>query len=100
MNLIAKIVTMVWFKVEDALVARILQMPQFHHGVRKIHRTVEEFRHGRDPNEPLREGEATEDPNLQKPQVQTFVRYFVDEMRNQARGTPTDIDNQPLPPKK
>lgn len=38
---------------------QILKIPAFHHGVRRIHRAVEDLRHGRNPNEPLYPGEAT-----------------------------------------
>ncbi|KAK4207198.1 hypothetical protein QBC37DRAFT_327799 [Rhypophila decipiens] len=76
---------------EQTLVEKLLRSPTFHHGVRKIHRTVEELRHGRNPDEPLRQGEATEDPDKPKG---GFIRYFVEELKNQARGTPTD----PPPP--
>ncbi|KAK1767425.1 hypothetical protein QBC33DRAFT_558904 [Phialemonium atrogriseum] len=80
--------------LEDAIVSQILRSPRFHHGVRRIHRTVEDYRHGRDPNEPLRPGEATEDPNLQK---RSFFGYFADEIRNQIRGTPTNPPGNPPP---
>ena len=44
---------------ENAMVARLLRSPSFHRGVRAIHRRVQDYKHGRDPNEPLRQGEAT-----------------------------------------
>ncbi|ORY68334.1 uncharacterized protein BCR38DRAFT_334734 [Pseudomassariella vexata] len=72
---------------------QLLRSPAFHCGVRCIHRTIEEFKHGRDPNEPLRQGEATADPNRSS---DGFFKHFVDELRNQIRGTPTD---PPPPPK-
>ncbi|KAL1851083.1 hypothetical protein VTK73DRAFT_9466 [Phialemonium thermophilum] len=78
--------------LEDAIVSQILRSPRFHHGVRRIHRTIEDIRHGRDPNEPLRPGEATEEPHLQKT---SFLAHFVEELRNQIRGTPS---NPPPPP--
>lgn len=96
--------------------SKILRSPRFHHGVRRIHRTVEDLRHGRDPSEPLRPGEATgehhhgflsrhlslpanfwkENPNIQK---RSFLSHFVEELRNQFRGTPTNPP-PPSPPKK
>ncbi|KAK0724304.1 hypothetical protein B0H67DRAFT_479526, partial [Lasiosphaeris hirsuta] len=72
----------------------ILRLPSFHRGVRRIHRTVEDIRYGRDPLDPLRPGEATADPH--KVQPESFFRHFVDELRNQIRGTPK---NPPPPPK-
>ncbi|KAK0610368.1 hypothetical protein B0T17DRAFT_620855 [Bombardia bombarda] len=88
----------IFWRMEDAIVARILQSPRFHHGVRKIHRTVEDLRYGRDPNEPLRPGEATEDPSLGKVKADSFFRHFIEEIRNQAKGTSTDPP-PPGPPK-
>ncbi|KAM7205113.1 hypothetical protein V8F20_003250 [Naviculisporaceae sp. PSN 640] len=79
---------------EQHLVERLLRSPGFHNGVRKIHRTVEDLRYGRDPSEPLRPGEATEDPNVSK---SGFLRYFIEELKNQARGTPTDPPPPPPP---
>ncbi|KAK0649119.1 hypothetical protein B0T16DRAFT_456561 [Cercophora newfieldiana] len=87
--------------VETKIVESILRIPAFHHGVGKIHKMVQDLRHGRDPNEPMRQGEATEDPEKLKPE--SFLRHFVDELRNQARGTPTDDDppsSRPGPPKR
>ncbi|KAK3313965.1 hypothetical protein B0H66DRAFT_368812 [Apodospora peruviana] len=78
-------------RMEDAIVNSLLRSSRFHHGVRKIQRTVQDIRHGRNPDEPLREGEATEDPNLEKG---SFFGHFLDELRNQIRGAPTE------PPKK
>lgn len=75
---------------ETSIVERILRSPRFHHGVRKIHDYVEDKRHGRDPSEPLRQGEATREPEEKK-----FVSHFIDELRNQFRGTPTDPDTPP-----
>ncbi|KAK3690514.1 hypothetical protein B0T22DRAFT_193755 [Podospora appendiculata] len=97
MSPILKIFTMVFLKLEDAIVGRILQSPRFHHGVRKIHRTVEDLRYGRSPNEPLRPGEATEDPNLQKVRADTFFKHFLDELRSQAGTSSTKLP--PGPPK-
>ncbi|KAK0713741.1 hypothetical protein B0T26DRAFT_615606, partial [Lasiosphaeria miniovina] len=83
----------VYLRVEDLIIAQILKSPGFHRGVRRIHRTVEDIRYGRDPHEPLRPGEATADP--QKTQADGFLKHFIDEVRNQFRGTPT---NPPRPP--
>jgi hypothetical protein len=52
------------------------------------------MRHGRDPNEPLRPGEATEEPTKTP-----FLSHFIDELKNQFRGTPTNPP-PPGPPKK
>ncbi|KAK3319531.1 hypothetical protein B0T19DRAFT_445339 [Cercophora scortea] len=87
MSPLIKIFTMVFMKLEDAI---ILQSPRFHHGVRKIHRTVEDMRHGRSPDE-LRPGEATEDPNLQKVRAETFFKHFLDELRSQAGSSSTKL---------
>ncbi|KAK0611232.1 hypothetical protein B0T14DRAFT_441381 [Immersiella caudata] len=72
--------------------SQILTIPAFHHGVRRIHRMIHDTRYGRDPNEPLRQGEATvENPETVKPE--SFFKFFVEEIRNQARGTPTEEDH-------
>ncbi|KXX74039.1 hypothetical protein MMYC01_209554 [Madurella mycetomatis] len=84
----------VYLRVEDLIVAQVLRSPGFHRGVRRIHRTVEDIRYGRDPSEPLRQGEATADPH----RTEGFLKHFINELRNQARGRPTDVP--PTPPKK
>lgn len=77
----------------EALINRAVRSPQFHRGVQRIHRAVEDYKHGRDPNEPLRPGEATQDQG--PPKADGFFKYFTEEMRNQLRGTPTED----LPPR-
>ncbi|CAP62205.1 uncharacterized protein PODANS_5_11710, partial [Podospora anserina S mat+] len=79
---------------------KILQSPGFHHGVRRIHRRVEDFRYGRNPHEPLRQGEASADPREGYEQARSFFKYFIDELKNQAKGRPTDVAPPPAPPKK
>ncbi|KAF3064604.1 hypothetical protein GL218_01345 [Daldinia childiae] len=63
----------------------LLRSPTFQRGVRRIHKTVEDYKHGRDPSEPLREGEATRQPT--NPRLSGFMSHFTDELRNQVRGT-------------
>ncbi|KAK4222397.1 hypothetical protein QBC38DRAFT_375189 [Podospora fimiseda] len=82
-----------FLQVEDALVRQILKSPGFHRGVQRIHRTVQEVKYGRNPNEPLKPGEATTNHN--KVDQDRFIKHFVDELKNQWKGTPTE-----LPPKK
>ncbi|KAK4032312.1 hypothetical protein C8A01DRAFT_41255 [Parachaetomium inaequale] len=84
-----------YLAVEDILIAKLLRSPTFHRGVRRIHRTVEDIRYGRNPNDPLRQGEATAEPNRSG----NFIKYFLEELRNQARGKPTNPP-PPAPPKK
>ncbi|GAB0132076.1 hypothetical protein EsDP_00000524 [Epichloe bromicola] len=76
---------------------QILRQPGFHRAVGRIHRAIHEQRHGRNPHEPLAPGEATADPERSATR-QSFIRHFVDELRNQARGNPTDLANK-RPPK-
>ncbi|CEJ94828.1 hypothetical protein VHEMI10335 [[Torrubiella] hemipterigena] len=78
---------------EDHIVNAILRQPGFHRAVGKIQRTVDDQIHGRNPNEPLRPGEATSDPNA--PTSEGFLKHFVSELRNQASGRPTDLDEEP-----
>ncbi|KAK1992574.1 hypothetical protein LX36DRAFT_588141 [Colletotrichum falcatum] len=68
----------------------ILRSPGFHRGVGRIHRYVDERRNGPLPHEPMRQGQATANPD-----DRGFARYFFEELRNQLRGTPT---NPPPPP--
>ncbi|KAH6614695.1 hypothetical protein B0J18DRAFT_305630 [Chaetomium sp. MPI-SDFR-AT-0129] len=84
----------VYLRFEDVIVAQILRSPTFHRGVRRVHRHVEDIRYGRDPNDPLRPGEATAE---QKGST-GFFKHFVEELRNQARGKPTEPP--PAPPRK
>ncbi|KAH6649562.1 hypothetical protein F5144DRAFT_597106 [Chaetomium tenue] len=87
----------VFLRFENVLVSQILRSPGFHRGVRRVHRTVEDIRYGRDPTDPLRQGEATAEPNRSS----NFIKYFIEELRNQARGKPTNPPpTPPTPPKK
>lgn len=83
---------------ENYIVAQILRSPGFHHVVRRIHRRVQDYKHGRNPHEPLRPGEATELPrsSLTSP----FMKHFIEELRNQFRGTPTNPPPPTRPPRK
>lgn len=72
--------------IERRLIETLLRSPSFHNGVRRIHRVIQDVRYGRNPDEPLRPGEATEDP--QKTKLETFFKHFIEEIRNQARGDP------------
>ncbi|KAK3994493.1 hypothetical protein QBC44DRAFT_322753 [Cladorrhinum sp. PSN332] len=80
-------------QAEDFLVRQILRSPGFHRGVQRIHRTVQEVKYGRNPNEPLKPGEATANPHKVDPD--SFFKHFTDELKNQWKGRPTE-----LPPKK
>ncbi|KAK2596522.1 hypothetical protein N8I77_013409 [Diaporthe amygdali] len=84
--------------LEDYIVERILRSPGFHSTVRRIHRKVQDQRHGRDPNEPLHPGEATELPGANE--NKSFPKYFVEELMNQFRGSPTNPPPPPGPPRK
>ncbi|KAK9420613.1 hypothetical protein SUNI508_06353 [Seiridium unicorne] len=77
----------------ETVINRFVRSPQFHRGVQRIHRAVEDYKYGRDPNDPLRQGEATRDPKLER--APGFFKYFTEELRNQMRGQPTED----LPPK-
>ncbi|ENH67124.1 hypothetical protein FOC1_g10002756 [Fusarium oxysporum f. sp. cubense race 1] len=77
-------------KSQDHIVASILRQPGFHRAVTRIHKTIHEKQHGRNPHEPLAPGEATADPNTSGKNSQ-FAKHFLDEIKNQFRGKPTDI---------
>ncbi|KND86826.1 hypothetical protein TOPH_08560 [Tolypocladium ophioglossoides CBS 100239] len=72
----------------------ILRQPGFHRAVGRIHRTIHETKHGRNPREPLAPGEATADP-APAGRGQNFARHFFDELKNQLQGKPTDLPNKP-----
>ncbi|KAJ1326126.1 MIOREX complex component 7 [Microdochium nivale] len=91
-NLILRMVV----AAEDYIVAQILRSPGFHRGVRSIHDRVNEHRHGRNPHDPLRPGEASRDPDQQP--SNGFFGHFVEELRNQARGRPSSGSHGPTPP--
>ncbi|RFU78245.1 hypothetical protein TARUN_4002 [Trichoderma arundinaceum] len=96
---------------------QILRQPGFHRAVGRIHRAINEKQHGRNPHEPLAPGEATgriprppkrccvmgktgltkwaivADPNPGG-RADGFFKHFLGELRNQARGRPTDISKK------
>ncbi|KAJ4387355.1 hypothetical protein N0V93_007946 [Gnomoniopsis smithogilvyi] len=86
----------VLYATEDYIVGQILRSPGFHHAVRRIHRRVQDHKYGRDPNEPLRPGEATELGGSKD--NGGFMKHFLEELRNQARGRPTDVPPPPRGP--
>ncbi|KUI65730.1 hypothetical protein VM1G_02394 [Cytospora mali] len=83
---------------ENHIVAQILRSPGFHNVVRRVHRRVQDHKHGRDPHEPLRPGEATELPGSNG--NSSFMKHFLEELGNQFRGTPTNPPPPPGPPRK
>ncbi|KAF6810506.1 hypothetical protein CSOJ01_06318 [Colletotrichum sojae] len=77
---------------EDVIIRQILRSPGFHRGVGKIQRFVDEKQNGPMPHEPLRQGEASADP-----EARGFAHYFFQELKNQFRGTPSDPPPPPPP---
>ncbi|KAI1647483.1 uncharacterized protein F4817DRAFT_336785 [Daldinia loculata] len=73
------------FVMEDYIVGKLLRSSTFQRGVRRIHKTVEDYKYGRDPSEPMREGEATRRPTNSR--LSGFMSHFTDELRNQIRDT-------------
>ncbi|KAL6875164.1 hypothetical protein J3F83DRAFT_548290 [Trichoderma novae-zelandiae] len=73
---------------------QILRQPGFHRAVGRIHRAINEKHHGRNPHEPLAPGEATADPNPGG-RPDGFLKHFLSELKNQARGRPSDVSNKP-----
>ncbi|KAK1457501.1 hypothetical protein CMEL01_15981 [Colletotrichum melonis] len=63
---------------EDVIIRQILRSPGFHRGVGRIHRYVDEKRNGPMPHEPLRQGQATANP-----EDRGFLQYFIEELKNQ-----------------
>ncbi|PTB69079.1 hypothetical protein BBK36DRAFT_2450 [Trichoderma citrinoviride] len=79
---------------EDRIIESILRQPGFHRAVGRIHRAIHEKQHGRNPHEPLAPGEATADPNPGG-RADGFFKHFLNELKNQARGKPSDISDKP-----
>lgn len=77
--------------LEDRIVELILRRPGFHRVVGRIHKTVHEAQHGRYPNEPLSQGEASANPNRGSG---GFLKFFKDEITNQFKGKPTDLSKE------
>ncbi|KAF9870473.1 hypothetical protein CkaCkLH20_12140 [Colletotrichum karsti] len=75
-------------------VPQILRSPGFHRGVGRIQRFVDEKQNGPMPHEPLRQGQASADP-----EGKGFAHHFFQELKNQLRGTSTDSP-PPGPPKR
>ncbi|KAK8054838.1 hypothetical protein PG993_000065 [Apiospora rasikravindrae] len=71
----------------DGMVEALLRSPSFHAGVRRVHRVLDQRQNGPHPDEPLRPGEATEEQGVQRG---GFIKYFFEEIGNQALGRPTD----------
>lgn len=76
--------------MEDRIVAHILRQPGFHRAVGRVHKTIHERQHGRNPNEPLAQGEATRDPTVQGDKAPGFWRHFREEIGRQVRGREGD----------
>ncbi|QGI67459.1 hypothetical protein CEK26_011410 [Fusarium fujikuroi] len=79
-----------WWLLRAIQSFEILRQPGFHRAVTRIHKTIHEKQHGRNPHEPLAPGEATADPNTAGKNSE-FAKHFLDEIKNQFRGKPTDI---------
>lgn len=76
---------------------QILRQPGFHRAVGRIYRAIHEKQYGRNPHDPLAQGEATADPTAASTR-KSFLKHFAEEIRNQFRGKPTDLSEKP--PKK
>lgn len=71
--------------MEDRIVALILRQPGFHRAVGRVHKSIHERKHGRDPHEPLAQGEATREQGVGK-RGDGFWRHFREEIGRQVRG--------------
>ncbi|KAI1344346.1 hypothetical protein F5Y15DRAFT_110037 [Xylariaceae sp. FL0016] len=80
--------------LEDRIVAQILRSPGFRRSVHRIHDRVQHYRHGPNPHEPLRQGEATS-MHPREPGVESngFLSQFARELQNQLRGNPSKSKN-------
>ncbi|PHH91417.1 hypothetical protein CDD83_560 [Cordyceps sp. RAO-2017] len=79
---------------EDRIVSAILRQPGFHRAVGRVHRVIHERKYGRNVEEPLKPGEATADPSSSG-RPRRFLAHFVDELKKQFRGQPTDLSDKP-----
>ncbi|KAI5920161.1 hypothetical protein F4810DRAFT_713861 [Camillea tinctor] len=78
--------------LSDFIVKKLLRSPGFNRGVQRIHDQIQELKYGRNPHEPLRQGEATREQGVD---VNGFLAHFYDELRNQLRGKPTNTTQAP-----
>jgi hypothetical protein len=71
-----------WLRVfEIWLTSRLLASPTFHRAVQRVHKSIQELRHGK----------ATEDmggTKLDKPGVKHFLQLFREELKDQLRKKP------------
>jgi MIOREX complex component 7 len=79
---------------EDRIIEHILRQPGFHRAVSRVHKAVHEARHGRDPSQPMSQGEATRDPEAVKNGLGRTGRFwtlFREEVARQVTGRETAL---------
>ncbi|PGH19334.1 hypothetical protein AJ80_03974 [Polytolypa hystricis UAMH7299] len=73
---------MYWLRIfEIWLTARLLASPSFHRAVHRVHKSVQELRHGKAP-------EDMGGTNVEKPGVKHFLKHFRDELKDQFQRKP------------
>ncbi|KJF61564.1 uncharacterized protein CIMG_11201 [Coccidioides immitis RS] len=63
------------------LTGRLLASPTFHRAVRRVHKSIQDLRHGKAP-------EDMGGTNIDKPGIKHFFQLFRDELRDQLRNKP------------
>ncbi|KAH7369819.1 hypothetical protein BKA65DRAFT_5640 [Rhexocercosporidium sp. MPI-PUGE-AT-0058] len=77
---------MVWLRIAEVwLTARLLNSTTFHKVVKRVHKKVHEIQRGEKLEDPSEMGGTNID--APKPDAQRFLRYYMEELKDQFRGT-------------
>ncbi|KAI9829575.1 MAG: hypothetical protein M1819_006080 [Sarea resinae] len=63
----------------------LLSSPTFHRAVQNVHKKVHELRHGKAPEDM---GGLTRDNESGPSDAKKFLQYYIEELKEQARGGP------------
>ncbi|KAL2072188.1 hypothetical protein VTL71DRAFT_11531 [Oculimacula yallundae] len=78
---------MLWLRIAEVwLTERLLDSPAFHRVVKRVHKKVHEIQRGEKLEDP---SETTGGTNIEapKPDAQRFLKYYMEELRDQFKGT-------------
>ncbi|CZT01430.1 hypothetical protein WAI453_006916 [Rhynchosporium graminicola] len=78
---------MVWLRLAEVwLTARLLESQTFHKVVKRVHKKMHEIQRGEKLDDPSEMGGTNIDGP--KPDAQRFLRYYMEELKDQFKGTP------------
>ncbi|KAI9707559.1 MAG: hypothetical protein M1836_000520 [Candelina mexicana] len=63
---------------------QLLASPAFHRAVQRVHKKVRQIQHGKDPEDMGGTNIDSTDPS----ETKKFIHYYIDELKEQIRGTP------------